>query len=78
MISNIDPVKSAILSLLGASVGTINNYVATFVINVSLDFVNTMFQHAAWTVAILAGCVSAFNGIVTAVLRYRKNNDKKS
>lgn len=63
-INNIDPIKSAFTSLISVSVGTISNLIPTvFVGYFSLETVNMLFQHAAWTVAIIAGFVSIINGV---------------
>jgi len=66
MIANIDPLKSAVTSIVSATFGTFSNF--SYVVFAPLGFIslnaaNTAFQHAAWTVAILAGIVSIVNGI---------------
>ena len=64
MIQNIDPLKSALTSLLSAGFGTLTKYVALIPTGViTLEATNTFFQHAAWLVAILAGIVSIINGV---------------
>jgi hypothetical protein len=66
MINEIDPLKSAITSLVSATFGTFTNYCAVVFAPlgfISLNSANTAFQHAAWTVAILAGIVSVINGV---------------
>lgn len=65
MIHEIDPLKSAVTSIASAAFGTFTNYCSTsFAFGwISLQTANTFFQHAAWTVAILAGIVSIVNGI---------------
>ena len=72
MIENIDPAKSAVAALLSAGAGTWYNYCNSYLLVFSLDHANTAFQHAAWTVAILAGLVSIINGVKTWV---KKKND---
>jgi hypothetical protein len=62
MIANIDPAKSAIASILSAVAGTWYNYCTVYISSFTLAAANTAFQHAAWTVAILAGIVSIVNG----------------
>lgn len=57
MILEIDPAKSAIASILSAMTGTI-------MADITITAANTAFQHAAWTVAIIAGIVSIINGII--------------
>lgn len=76
MISNIDPAKSALLSIFGATIGTISERLIAMQIELPLPL-DVAIQRLAWTVAIFAGVVSAYNGIVSAVLRYRKNHPKK-
>lgn len=62
-IENINPNNSAFASIISVGAGTVSNYVSIFTINfIPLDTVNTMFQHAAWFVAIAAGLVSIKNG----------------
>jgi hypothetical protein len=66
MINEIDPLKSAITSIVSAGFGTFTNYCAVFFAPfgfISIASANTAFQHAAWTVAILAGIVSVINGV---------------
>jgi len=63
MIANIDPVKSAITSLLSVIAGSSYNYCNITLAHLTLSTANTAFQHLAWTVAILAGIVSVINGI---------------
>jgi hypothetical protein len=63
MISGIDPAKSAITAILSAAAGTWYNYTSIYLAAFTLDSANTAFQHAAWTVAILAGLVSIINGV---------------
>ena len=59
--TNIEPTKAAITSIFSAAAGTWYNYNVFAVF--TLNTVNTAFQHAAWTVAILAGIVSIINGV---------------
>lgn len=64
MFENIDPLKSALTSIASACVGTITKYFAFMPIGYfTLETANTCFQHAAWTIAILAGIVSIINGV---------------
>lgn len=64
MIANIDPVKSAVTSIVSAAAGTFTKFFAMIPIGfISLEAANTAFQHAAWTVAIIAGIVSVVNGV---------------
>lgn len=63
MIANIDPAKSAIASIVSAVAGTWYNYCTAYFSAITLAGANTAFQHAAWTVAILAGIVSIINGV---------------
>lgn len=63
MIANIDPAKSALASILSAVAGTWYNYCTVYFSTITLAGANTAFQHAAWTVAILAGIVSVINGV---------------
>jgi hypothetical protein len=63
MIANIDPVKSAVTSLISVLAGTSYNYINVTLANMALSTANTAFQHLAWTTAILAGIVSIINGV---------------
>lgn len=65
MILDIDPAKSAIASISSAFTGSV-------MANISLVEANTAFQHAAWTVAIIAGIVSIVNGIIKIREYFRK------
>ena len=79
MIFNIDPVKSAIASILSAAVGTFSEKIALKCALLNLTFpvpVDIAIQRLAWTVAILAGIISAWNGLMTARERYKKNHPK--
>jgi hypothetical protein len=58
---NIEPTKAAITSIVSAGAGTWYNY--KFFALFTLSTANTAFQHAAWTIAILAGIVSIINGV---------------
>lgn len=74
MIFQIDPIKSAGTALISAAAGSFSNYItvpAYFII----ENVNTAFQHAAWTVAILAGIVSIVNGVKNWKIFNRKNRE---
>jgi hypothetical protein len=75
MISHIDPLRSAILSIASAAIGSTYNVVpelCTTVVQPS----STTFQWIAWLVAILAGSISAWNGFMNARERYRRNHKK--
>ena len=65
MINEIDPMKSAVTSILSAGFGTFTKYCTAFapLSFISLQTANTFFQHLAWTVAICAGIVSVINGV---------------
>lgn len=69
MILEIDPAKSAIASIVSAMTGTV-------MAEVTLTATNTAFQHAAWTVAIIAGLVSIINGIIKICDWVKKRIDK--
>lgn len=76
MITNIDPIKSAITSMASAAAGTISKYFAFLQISfISLEAVNTLFQHLAWTVAIFAGIVSIVNGVRGWFKRKKETNE---
>lgn len=70
MILEIDPAKSAIASIVSAFTGTI-------VADVTLDTTNIAFQHAAWSVAIVAGLVSIVNGFIKILYWLKKYNKKE-
>lgn len=63
MIFNIDPMKSAVTSVVSAFAGTTFGYINLIFANITLTAANTAFQHLAWTTAILAGIVSIVNGV---------------
>jgi hypothetical protein len=63
MIANIDPLKSLCTSLVSLAAGSTSAYAQIHLFHLSLSTVNTGFQHAAWTVAILAGIVAVINGV---------------
>jgi hypothetical protein len=69
MILEIDPAKSAITSIISAFTGTV-------VADLTLDTTNIAFQHAAWSVAIVAGLVSIVNGIIKIIDWAKKRNKK--
>ena len=69
MILEIDPAKSAIASIVSAITGTV-------MAEVTLTATNTAFQHAAWTVAIIAGLVSIINGVIK-IIQYCKSKNNK-
>jgi L-serine deaminase len=71
MILNIDPIKSGIASIGSAMTGTYINII-------TLTEANTAFQHAAWTIAILAGLVSIVNGIITICNKIKDALNKKN
>jgi hypothetical protein len=56
---NIASGKAAIVSITSAAVGQVYAWFPMININEA----NTLFQHLAWTVAILAGIVSIVNGV---------------
>ena len=68
MIFEIDPAKSAVASIISAFTGSV-------MAEITLAGANTAFQHAAWTVAIIAGIVSIVNGIIK-IFEYFKRNKK--
>jgi hypothetical protein len=43
---------------------------------ITLSEANTAFQHAAWTIAILAGVVSIINGIISICNKIREARKK--
>lgn len=69
MIFEIDPAKSAVASIFSALTGTV-------MADVAITAANTAFQHAAWTVAIIAGIVSIINGVIK-IIQYCKDKRKK-
>ncbi len=78
MIANIDPMKSAITSILSAVIGSWYNYLNYTILNFSLSSANTAFQHLAWTVAIIAGIVSIVNGMRTWKCKKTKNSKNEN
>ena len=72
MICNIDPMKSAVTSVVSAFAGTTFGYINLIFANITLSTANTAFQHMAWTTAILAGVVSIVNG----VRKWKRSNAK--
>ena len=66
MILDIDPAKSAIASIVSAMTGTV-------MADATLIGANIAFQHAAWTVAIIAGIVSIVNGVIKIVEYFKRN-----
>lgn len=75
MIANIDPIKSAATSILSVMAGTFSNL--CYFSPTSLEIVNTIFQHAAWIVAIAAGLVSIVNGVKNWKILHRKQPIQK-
>jgi uncharacterized membrane protein len=73
MICDIDPMKSAVTSVVSAFAGTTFGYINLIFANITLSTANTAFQHMAWTTAILAGIVSIVNGV-----RKWKRSDPKT
>jgi len=69
MLLNIDPIKSFLTSITSAMTGSI---LSVFTITEA----NTAFQHAAWTVAIVAGIVSIINGLITIVNKIQQHFKK--
>jgi hypothetical protein len=63
MIANINPMKSAVTSIISVIAGSSYNYCNVTLAHLSLSAANTAFQHLAWTTAILAGIVSIINGV---------------
>ena len=58
---DINPLKSAIASILAALTGSASNYFSTIL---GTDpTIDTMLQRLAWTVAIIAGVVSIINSV---------------
>jgi hypothetical protein len=49
-----DSWRTALTSITGAAVGQIS-------LTANVDFINTAFQHAAWSVAIIAGIMTVIN-----------------
>lgn len=74
MIANIDPFKSAATSLVSVIAGTFSN--VCFFTPSPLEVINTVFQHAAWIVAIVAGLVSIVNGTKTWRILNRKKQQQ--
>lgn len=77
MILNIDPVKSFIASIASAIAGTSYEYIAQITANVVENPTNRVFQLIAWSVAILAGLISGFNGFLTAREKISKWKNRK-
>ena len=69
MILNISPFKSAFTAISSAIAGTTAEQIEQ---NSDLININTAFQHAAWTIAIIAGLISTINGIIMLRERYKK------
>lgn len=61
--TDIEPTRAAITSIVSAAAGTWYSYTGYYLANFTLSAANTAFQHAAWTIAILAGLVSIINGV---------------
>lgn len=61
MLSQLDTTKSAITSLLSATIGTVSNYL-TIPSLMGILTVDVALQRLAWTVAVLAGLVAIVNG----------------
>ena len=58
---DINPLKSAIASILAALTGSVSNYCSTLL---GTDpTIDTMLQRLAWTVAIIAGVMSIINSV---------------
>ena len=73
---NIASGKAAIVSITSAAVGQIYAWFPM----ISINEANTLFQHLAWTVAILSGIVSIVNGVRKWFVKEKKktdNNDKE-
>ena len=69
MIFNISPFKAAFTAISSAIAGTTAEQIEQ---NYDLVNVNVAFQHAAWTIAIIAGLISTVNGIIMLRERYKK------
>ena len=77
MITNIDPMKSAITSIASAAAGSLSKYAAFLQFGfISLETANTMFQHMAWLVAIVAGIVSIINGVRDWKLKRKRGKNE--
>ena len=74
MILNISPFKSAITAIGSAIAGTTAEQIDQVQ---NITAANTAFQHAAWTIAIVAGLVSVVNGIIVICDKYRKWKAKR-
>ena len=74
MILNISPFKAAFTAISSALAGTTAEQIEQHsdIINV-----NIAFQHAAWTIAIIAGLISTVNGVIMLRERYKKWKQKK-
>ena len=74
MIFKIDEIKSAVISICAAATGTTNELITPIISDPNLDKANTAFQHAAWTVAIIAGVISIILNIKKLSGRNKSNN----
>ena len=74
MILNINPFKSAITAIGSAIAGTTAEQIEQ---NFYLVKTNIAFQHAAWTIAIIAGIISTVNGVIMLRGRYKDWKNKK-
>lgn len=58
-IENIDSVKAGLASVGAAITGQLSGMIEL----TNLEVINIMFQHAVWTIAIIAGIISIINGV---------------
>lgn len=56
--NNIKPSTASLTSITAAITGQASDFFSL----TDLEIVNTLFQHAAWSIAIIAGLVSIING----------------
>ena len=77
MLSQIDPAKSAIASLLSATIGTISNYCSVPII-IGFITVDIALQRLAWTIAVIAGAVAIVNGTRTWFKKVKKVKSDES
>ena len=58
-IENIDSAKAGLASVGAATTGQLSGMIEL----TNLEVINIMFQHAVWTIAIIAGIISIINGV---------------
>ena len=73
-LNNISEVRAAFASGIAAITGEASVLLSGTFVATDLELVNTLFQHAAWTVAIFAGIVSIVNGTKKW---FKKNENNK-